>query len=65
MPELKKMIKEKFPTEAACARALEWDRRKLNKLTTGKKEPDIRELFDLSNVLDVPITELVIIFLRS
>ena len=62
--EITSIIGKKYPTEAACARAIGWDRRALNKLTTGKKEPNLTELLTLSNALECSAENLAIIFLR-
>lgn len=41
--ELSSLIHRRYDSEAAFARDLGWTRQRLNKLTTGVKEPDISE----------------------
>lgn len=61
--ELDKVIKNKFPSEAACSRALGWDRQRLNKITNGSMVPDVNDLNELSVVLDVSVGELASFFI--
>ncbi|MGE1062983.1 helix-turn-helix transcriptional regulator [Megasphaera paucivorans] len=63
--ELTDIIYDKFHTEAACAEMLGWSRQRLNKITNGKKIPDVSELNSLSNVLDTSVGSLAIIFLQK
>lgn len=62
---LRGLIHGKYTSEAACAREMGWTRQKLNKLTTGKKIPDIAELKTLSVTLGVSIDLLANIFLSD
>lgn len=62
--ELRSKIYGKYKSEAEFARSLGWSRQKLNKLTTGKKMPDIEELNQLSSGLGIEVGELIHIFLR-
>ena len=39
-------------------------RQKLNKITTGRKEPDLEEVYQISHVLSQPIDVVANIFLR-
>lgn len=61
---LKDLIATKFASEAAMARALGWKRQRLNKITTGSKEPDLHEASDMANVLDVSISQIASFFLE-
>jgi transcriptional regulator with XRE-family HTH domain len=61
--ELKYIILKKFGTETACARKLGWPRQRLNKITNGKKIPNVAELNDLSTVLETSVEDLAYIFL--
>lgn len=63
--ELRSKIYGKYKSEAEFARSLGWSRQKLNKLTTGKKLPDIEELNQLSSELGIEVGELLHIFLRA
>lgn len=63
--ELKKMISNQFKSEAECARALGWDRQRLNKITTGVREPSVFEVNEIARVLSVPVGDLVPIFLPN
>lgn len=60
--ELRSMIHGRFISEAKCADALMWTRQKLNKITTGRKMPDIVELSELASVLGKSLQELAEIF---
>lgn len=60
---LRGLIYGKFKNEAQCAEALSWPRQKLNKITTGAKNPDIEELNELSKCLGVPLQQMANIFL--
>lgn len=63
--ELRGLIYSKFDNEAKCAQAMGWPRQRLSKITNGKKEPDVEELLELSNVLNYSLEELAHIFLRK
>ena len=63
--ELKGLIYSKYGKETELAKHLDWSRQKLNKLTTGRKMPDLEELNSLSIALDEPVDKLIHIFLRS
>lgn len=60
---IKKIIRAKFKTETACARAMGWPRQRLNKITNGVKVPTIKEVNELSLVLDTSVGDIVKIFL--
>lgn len=57
--KLKSAIYEKFPNESACARALGWERQKLNNISLGKSRPNVDDINDLSKVLGKSIGEIV------
>lgn len=61
--ELKDMITAEYGKETALAARLGWTRQRLNKITTGRKMPDIEELNDLAGALHKPINEMILIFL--
>lgn len=61
---LRGLIYSKYDTEAELARALNWSRQKLSKITNGKVEPTIDELSQLAESLQVSIGDLANIFLQ-
>lgn len=61
--EVKELILQKYPSEAECARRIGWDRQRLNKITTGYREPSIYELNVLAKTLGVSVSQLVPVFL--
>lgn len=62
---VKQMILDRFGSEAKAARTLGWPRQRLNKITIGRKEPDLEEVSAISALLDVPVGEMVAIFLAN
>lgn len=62
--ELRIEILKLYPSEAAFARALGWDRQKLNKIVNAKKNPTVCEINELANGLKKDATEIFLIFLR-
>jgi len=62
--ELRGLIYSKFKNEARMADALGWSRQRLNKITTGKKIPDLFEVRDIANILGVEFMVVANIFLR-
>ena len=63
--ELNGMIHAKYPSESAMAEAMGWTRQKLNKITTGKKMPDLQETKEIAHALEKPLTTVADIFLRK
>lgn len=63
--EIRGMIYAKFRSEADCAKRLGWNRQRLNKITTGKKIPDISEINQLASVLGEDEMKLYHIFLNA
>lgn len=62
---LRGLIYERFDHEADLAKRLGWPRQRLNRITTGAKEPDIYEARALAESLEVPIDRIVQIFLND
>ncbi len=62
--ELTALIYSQFDSEAAFARSIGWDRRKLNKITTGAKEPDLHESATIADGLGISIERIADIFLH-
>lgn len=63
--ELCGLIHSKYDTEADFARALGWKRQRLNRITTGAREPDLHETAEIAAKLDTSLEEIAAIFLRS
>lgn len=63
--ELCGLIYSKYDTEAELARELGWPRQRLNKITTGAKEPDLHEVAAIASKLDSSLEDIASIFLRS
>ena len=61
---LKIMIFEKYDTETACAEAIGWPKQRLNKMTSGKKEPSVSEVFAIANAVERPVAEVAGVFLQ-
>lgn len=63
--ELCGLIRRSYKSEAEFARKLGWNRQRLNKITTGAKEPDIHEVAAISRGLGVPLDRMINIFLTA
>lgn len=61
--ELKGLIYSKYGKETVLADKLGWTRQRLNKITTGRKTPNIEELNELAQALDEPVDRMMHIFL--
>ena len=61
--ELNGMIHGKFGSETAMAHSLQWSRQRLNKITNGRKLPDLLEVNAMAEALDVSFIDLANIFL--
>lgn len=61
--ELSDLIRSKYKSESACAAQMGWPRQRLNKITNGAKEPDIRELNQLAVALECSVEKVLNIFL--
>ena len=59
------LIHSKFDSESELARALGWKRQRLNRITTGRKEPELSEACEIAKMLQVPIDILTQIFLSN
>lgn len=62
--ELRGLIYGKYDSESEFAKILGWERQKLSKITNGLQEPNIRELNEMAELLDITVEELAQIFLR-
>ena len=56
--ELRGIIYSKFDSEADMAKAMGWTRQRLSKITNGLKEPDVNELNDMANPLNMTVGEI-------
>lgn len=63
--ELRDMIREKFRSEAACARKMGWSRQRFHTIVSGKRLPNVRELNQIAAVLERSVDELLPLFLRK
>ena len=63
--QVKEELRDMIRAEAECARKMGWSRQRLNKITTGKKMPDIAELNCIAAVLERNADELLHIFLAA
>ncbi len=63
--ELNGLIHSQFKNEASLARALGWPRQRLNKITSGSKEPNISEAVQIARQLGVSVDRLSDIFFES
>lgn len=63
--ELRGLICSKYRSEAACAREIGWSKQRLNKITTGKKIPDVAELNSIATVLNCDAGDLLHFFLHA
>ena len=61
--ELNGLIHAKYPTESDMAKAMNWPRQKLNKITTGRKMPDLQETVEIADALEKPLDYVANLFL--
>lgn len=57
------LIHAKYKNESAMARALDWPRQRLNRITTGAREPNVRELNAMAQALDTGVADIIQFFL--
>jgi transcriptional regulator with XRE-family HTH domain len=62
--ELRSLIYGKFDSQTEFAEFLGWSKQRLSKVTSGKKEPSISEVFEIANGLGVDISVAVRIFVQ-
>jgi DNA-binding XRE family transcriptional regulator len=62
---LSSLIHGVYDSEAAMARDLGWAKQRLNKITTGQKEPDIIEATQIADKLRVSVNDIAQIFLSA
>ena len=56
---LDELIKEKFGTQAKCAKAMCKSRQYLNKIVLGQREAKVTDIKLLAETLDVPVSTIV------
>ena len=52
------LIYEKFKNQTECAKALGWQKQKLNRIVNGISKPDVDDVNALAYVLDKPVNEI-------
>jgi transcriptional regulator with XRE-family HTH domain len=62
--ELRSLIYGKFDSETAFAEHLGWTRQRLNKITTGQKEPSVTEVHIIAEGLGIDVSVIFQIFLH-
>jgi len=62
--ELRSLIYGKFDSQTEFAEFLGWSKQRLSKVTSGKKEPSISEVFEIANGLGIDISVAVRIFVH-
>jgi hypothetical protein len=58
------IIHSVFDSEAACARAIGWERQRLNRIVNGMKEPSVSEVAALSRATGRSQMDTADIFLK-
>ena len=61
----KSLIYARYDSESAFARDLGWSRQRLNRITNGRKEPDLDEVQILANKLGQSFSDVANIFLSA
>jgi len=62
--ELRSLIYGKYNSEAEFAKRLGWPRQRLNKITAGKKEPCVSEVYEIAEGLEEDVCKVFQVFLR-
>ena len=57
------MIHSKYQHESDMAKAMNWPKQRLNKITNGNKVPDLSDLEKMAKALDSSVMALVPLFL--
>lgn len=61
--KLRGAIYERFDSEAVFAKEIGWPRQRLNRITTGRKEPTVTEINELAAGLEISVEEVAGFFL--
>lgn len=62
---LRGAIYEQFDSEAEFAQEIGWPRQRLNRITTGRKEPTVSELNELAIGLNISVERVAGFFLQN
>lgn len=62
--QLRGIVYSRYRSESEMAKQMGWPKQRLNKITTGAKEPTVQELNELAIALDMEIGRLAQIFLQ-
>ena len=62
--ELRSLIYGRFDSQTEFAEYLGWSKQRLSKITSGRKEPSISEVSEISQGLGIEISVVVRIFVR-
>jgi len=62
--ELRSLVYGKFDSQTEFAEHLNWSKQRLSKVTSGKKEPSISEVFEIAQGLDADMAVVVRIFVQ-
>lgn len=63
IPQLNGLIHANYDNESEMARAMGWSRQRLNKITTGRRLPDLNEVQALAEALNTSFSSMAQIFL--
>ena len=63
--EFRSLIYKHFDTESDFARALKWNKQRLNKITNGSRTPSLDDLYEFSAPLKTAVGDLAKIFLSQ
>lgn len=61
--QLNGLIHAKYNTESEMAEKMGWSRQRLNKITNGRRMPDLFEVDKMAGILDTSFMDLANIFL--
>ena len=59
------LIHARYDSESDFAKDLGWSRQRLNMITTGRREPDLEDVAQMSALLNRPLDEIAYIFLKA
>ena len=62
--EFRGLVYTRYDSESDFARALNWPKQKVSRISSGAKEPGLAEIDEMSPLLGVSPAELMQIFLR-
>ena len=65
IPQLNGLIHTVYNSESDMARAMNWSKQRLNRITTGKKVPDLFDVNAMANALHTSFISVAQIFLPT